>query len=282
MRFAGYLNALKENSFAIPVYTDSSNYYFHKVNENYKITEFHKVENINGIINEGYLSKHFDINDFGVYVFVGRNNYLNYNILSESINEVDKYLNETTDKDKFLSIKEDVALFLKYLERSSAFTLEEVKIEDVISQNIFERKRNLRSSIYMDSWVNFSGNLNPINNDISSIILEDYFDKFTNQLSTINDLLTHNEELRVRFVEYLSNNNDYLKLKDFLDSKSIADSCLILGKKSLKDYNHQFKNSKKDGIMWTIVEGSRGNTTIRNIEDLDSLNLDTLKKEKKE
>lgn len=272
MRLAGYLNALKENSFAIPVYTDRTDYYFHNVDSNYKIIGFYKVENNNLRINECYLSNSFKINEFGAYVFIGRNNYLNYNVLSESIYEVDKYLYETTDKDKFLSIKEDVDSFAGCLgiNNKIVFTvLDDVSIEDVLNQRAFERRKKMKS-FNNDLWVNFSGEQDSINTDISSVILEDYIDKFTNQFNSINRMLENNNELKSKLIEYLSNYEVSPKIKELFDVIHLDATCSI---KSLKDYNHNFKNSKQD---FTVNEG--GMLTF-NLEDIDNFNKDNLRKE---
>lgn len=275
MRLAGYLNALKENSFAIPVYTDRTDYYFHNVDSNYKIIGFYKVEINNLKINECYLSNSFNINEFGAYVFIGRNNYLNYNVLSESIYEVDKYLNETTDKNKFLSIKEDVDLFARYLGINNKFVftvLDEVSIEDVMTQRAFERRKKTRSFNH-DLWVNFSGEHDSINTDISSVILEDYIDKFTNQFYSINRILENNNELKSKLVEYLSNYEGASKIKELFDVLYLDRTFSI---NSLKNYNHKFKNSKQGFPDFTSNEG--GMITF-NLNDIDNFNEDNLRKE---
>jgi len=236
MRLAGYLNALKENSFAIPVYTDKIHYYFHAVNENYKITEFYKADISLNQINGCYISDDFKINDFAAIVFVGKNNYINSNQLNKGIEEVKKYLEETTLEKECLNVKEDVEYFINCLvtEANQA----SIAYEDIIHQR----------SVYRNSLIG-ENKLLDLNATvyITDYLLEESFSKFLSESNGLPKLLMENHELHINFISYVMDKESNLNLKNAILAKLNSIIFLTEKKRSLKKFNHRF--SKTDSFV---------------------------------
>lgn len=229
MRLAGYLKALKENSFAIPVYTDKTQYYFHSVDETYKITEFYNADiSLNQII-ECYISDSFEINDYAAIVFVGRQNYINSNQLNKGIEEIKKYLEETTLEKEFLNIKEDVNYFINCL-------VSEINKEDWIPAYDI-----LQKSIYRKSLIG-EKNITDLHSriDITDYLIEESFSKFLSESNYLSKLLIENHELHVNFTNYVIENESNLSLKNAMLAKLNGIIFTKGNRKSLKEFNHRF------------------------------------------
>lgn len=236
MRFTGYLKELKENSFAIPVYTDEGEFYFHNVDDDYKIIGFNKAEISNLCINECYLSITFNINDFGAYVFIGKKNYINYNKLSNSIYEVEKYLKESTDKDKFLAIKEEVDILKSTIDKKSTITKRKFKIT---KRTGLEKRADFKIILPELEKTHRLNSRRQTHNDS----IEQKFIQFLEEKNIINSILRNDVNLRGEFITYLM--GQYITL----DSKREAISNLgtiiysTEQKKCLKEHNYMFKIS---------------------------------------
>lgn len=247
MRLAGYLKALKENSFAIPVYSENGKFFFHNVDENYKIIEFYDsgLENNNFI--KCYLSTEFKINDFGAYVFVGSNNYLNYNILSKNIFEVENYLNDTTDKEKFLSVKEDVKSFINCFSSSDVdiTNLNVLTIEEMLKLRADERKEKMRGYKYISWFTNEQEIKKPKNIDVVEILLEDSFNKFICEQEVMIEILRKDDDLKFKFIKHIaeSDYNEEIKKNIFTKYLSIIYS-FSNSSNRLKEHNYKFNDKK--------------------------------------
>ncbi len=110
MRLAGYIKAYKEFMFTIPIYTNGKELFFHEVDSNYKIRKFNKTE-----VSEDLIQIKNDISfkekSYGAIVFVGEKNDLITEEFEESIKKISNYLEHKTQKNQFLSVKEDVSYF---------------------------------------------------------------------------------------------------------------------------------------------------------------------------
>lgn len=107
MRLKGYIQAFKENSFTIPVYGDDNFYYYHSLDDNFKIIDFYKTEISSNYFKKIYLSQTFDIGSTGAIIFIGCDSYISYNSAYKNINEIINYLNDTTICSKYLNIKNE-------------------------------------------------------------------------------------------------------------------------------------------------------------------------------
>lgn len=228
MRLAGYLNAIIENSFAIPIYKDDNNeYYFHSVDDNYKIKSFYNAELNEQNFNKCFLSIDFKTDNYGAYVFVGKDNYINYNILSKSIVEIENYINETTKKEEFLSLKEDIEVFKNYLKKP---------ISRGAVSRACKNKNRLKYKVIRNS-LQTNPNLNIIN---KKLLIKDFYIKYIEDKEIFPTLLAENETLRKDFFAYM-----YTQLKE---DSSQNDIIIDLGKSifsyntlsPLKKYNHIF------------------------------------------
>lgn len=244
MRLAGYLKELKDNSFAIPVYTNGNKYYFHNVDENYKIINFFYAQLIEDNFIKCYLSIDFKINGFGAYVFIGKNNYINYNILSESIYEINNYLRETTDDDKFVNVKQDVKSFIKYLnnslvvslnldaEKESKFigkALYAGKIADVINNNVYNEMKLISEK----------------NIDIADFLLEETFSKFLFKTEILSEIFKVRTDIKDEFITFINFNETDENLKNIIFSKLLSitlDNDITNRSVRLKQYNYNFGN----------------------------------------
>jgi hypothetical protein len=95
MKLVGYTKDKKENSFREPVYTDSKGVNFtHVVDNRHNITAFKLADLNENEIQKLYLSKKFTVGSKGALVFVGKENYLHYNIAPNAIEEIIHYLND--------------------------------------------------------------------------------------------------------------------------------------------------------------------------------------------
>jgi hypothetical protein len=107
MRLKGYIQAFKENSFTIPVYGDDNFYYYHSLDDNFKIIDFYKTEISSNYFKKTYLSQTFDIGSIGAIIFIGCDSYISCNSAYKNINEIINYLNDTTICSKYLNIKNE-------------------------------------------------------------------------------------------------------------------------------------------------------------------------------
>ena len=122
MKLIGYIKAVKENCFAIPIYSDETNYFYHNLSEDFKILSFEKTEIMESYFIKIYLSKTFEVNSIGALIFVGFENYTLYNSADKVIDEVIFFLKDLTKENEFLNIKKEV------------FELQKILFENKISE----------------------------------------------------------------------------------------------------------------------------------------------------
>ncbi len=253
MRLAGYLNAIIENSFAIPVYKDANNeYYFHSVDDNYKIKSFYKAELNEKNFNKCFLSIDFKIDNYGAYVFVGKDNYINYNILSKSIVEIEKYINETTKKEEFLSLKEDIEIFKNYIQkpisRGAAYSVSKNK-----QRQKYKLIRNTQQT---------NPNLNIIN---KKFLIQDFYIKYIGDKEIFPALLAENEILRKDFFTYMFTQLKDDSLKDEIIFDMVKSNFGYSTLSPLKKYNHTFAH-KTFFSLEEYVKYTKEDETKKSIE----------------
>jgi hypothetical protein len=98
MKLVGYCIDKKENSFRDPVYSDSKGIlYRHDIDNRYNINSFQLFDSKNIPYTKIYLSKKFSVGSKAALVFVGKENYLHYDIAPSAIEEIIHYLNDHCD-----------------------------------------------------------------------------------------------------------------------------------------------------------------------------------------
>lgn len=183
MQLKGYIQAFKENSFTIPVYSDGEFYYYHSLNDNFEITGFYKAEFPNECFKKAYLSKQFIIGEIGAIVFVGID-YISYNQADKNINEIINYLNDTTIDSVYLNIKMEALevkqIFddLKSLHRYQNIQKDTSKLGEEISNPNIE----INSAIIkykLEDFIDLENNIitNEEINNSKEIIIKKYLEK---------------------------------------------------------------------------------------------------------
>lgn len=260
MKLVGYLKAFKENSFAIPVYSENGYFFFHNVDENYKIIEFYNARLEKNNFIECYLSTEFKLNDFGAYVFVGENNYLNYNILSNNIFEVKNYLNDNTDKEKFLSVKEDVNFFIDCFSPAEVdkTNLGFLTIEEMLKIKANERKEKMWSFKYISGVANEQEVKKLKDIDVVEILLEDSFNKFLCKQEVMTEILRKDDDLKFKFIKHIaeSDYNEEIKKNIFTKYLSIIYS-FSNSTNRLKEHNYKFKDKKTTSYEDIFVQSAK-------------------------
>ena len=133
MRLIGYINAFKENSFTIPIYSNGINFFNHYLDEFYIIVDFIKVEIEDDLLNKIYLSTDFKNGSIGACIFAGKENYLFFNQADKIIKEIIAYLDETTSSIEFTNIKREVLMLQELLiKNDSKFKNPEVVEESIV------------------------------------------------------------------------------------------------------------------------------------------------------
>lgn len=260
MKLKGYIKALKENCFAIPIYSDGTYYYYHNIDNDFKITSFEKAEVSEGYFIKTYLSKTFDINSTAALTFIGLENYHLSNSAEIVIEEVIFYLKDLTNDNEYLSIKKEAYELQRILSRNKIseneignidFTFEQVnendkgvvqysledymEIENSLMQNlptssIKERiiKRQIENSI-------LDNNLFIENKEVLVLLFGNYLSE--NKL--IFEKIILNTEIGNNFTAYLSENSESFQPVEL----SIEETLKLRAderRKKLKEFNYQF------------------------------------------
>ena len=98
MKLVGYCIDKKENSFKDPVYSDSKGIlYRHEIDNRFNINSFQLFDSKNIPFTKIYLSKKFSVGSKAALVFVGKENYLHYDVAPVAIEEIIHYLNDHSD-----------------------------------------------------------------------------------------------------------------------------------------------------------------------------------------
>src|SRR6218665_559508 len=108
MKLTGYIKEIKENSFAIPIYSDEEGkFYFHNLNNLFFITEFIEVSIDSNLLVEIYFNKDFDQGTKGAMVFVGEDKYIMYDFADLVAEDIIIYL-DTKAKKKCNNVKREI------------------------------------------------------------------------------------------------------------------------------------------------------------------------------
>lgn len=188
MQLKGYIQAFKENSFTIPVYGDDNFYYYHSLDDDFKIIDFHKTEIASNYFKKIYLSQTFDIGNIGAIIFIGCDSYISYNSADKNINEIINYLNDTTICSKYLNIKSE-ALELSQILYNETYT-ETAKINPTEELKNIEIKDD---SYFLDFEVSYIDN-------IKRYSLADYIQK-ENHLISNNEINNFRESIIRKYLE---------------------------------------------------------------------------------
>jgi len=95
MKLVGYSNGIKENSFREPIYSDAKGIlYCHEIDNRHNITAFKIIDSNSSKFIKIYLSKKFSVGSKSAIVFVGKDNYLHYDVAPNAIEEIIHYLND--------------------------------------------------------------------------------------------------------------------------------------------------------------------------------------------
>ena len=98
MKLVGYCIDEKENSFKDPIYSDSKGVlYRHEIDNRYNITAFQLFDSKNVPFTKIYLSKKFSVGSKAAIVFVGKENYLHYDLAPSAVEEIIHYLTDHSE-----------------------------------------------------------------------------------------------------------------------------------------------------------------------------------------
>ncbi len=146
MKLIGYINELKENSFAIPVYSNLiGKYYYHKLDNDFNIEGFSETNLNTRFYTELNSSNLFNIGDKGAIVFVCENNYVLYNFADLIVDDIIYYIeNDAVNECKNITLEifrlKD--LLIKEKSKLEKENIKNKKISDktfnVFSNNEFE------------------------------------------------------------------------------------------------------------------------------------------------
>ncbi|MDI1254564.1 MAG: hypothetical protein PSV16_00560 [Flavobacterium sp.] len=105
MKLVGYIQELKQFSFTIPIYGEGTKYFHHNLDSNMRISGFTEIDRQHSLLEKLYLSTEFSIGSYGAIVFIGQDGYKLFNEARSIINEVVRYLNDTTPINTLRHIK---------------------------------------------------------------------------------------------------------------------------------------------------------------------------------
>lgn len=271
MKLKGYITALKENCFTIPIYGDGVSYYYHNIDDSFNIISFDETEVEDIYFTKVYLSKTFEVNAKGAIVLIGVDNFVLSNSVDVIIDEVLNYLDDTTNVGEYLNIKKealelkkiiaenddinrnktnDVSLVIDFDDVSQNFNLNNndaikyslesyMEMEDFLLQNrylfdIKEKiiKKNIEKSI--------------LDNELYNKNKEVLFSLFHNYLSEnklIFERIIMNTNIGKSFTSYLSNKSESYKPIELSIEETLA-TRVEERRSKLKEFNYKFhKNS---------------------------------------
>lgn len=264
MKLTGYIKAIKENCFAIPIYSDGDFYYYHNITNDFKILSFEKTKVSEGYFIQTYLSKTFDINSIGALVFVGFENFILSNSADEVIDEVIYFLNDLTKSNEYLYIKKEASKIQKILSLNKISKTEIGNI-DVIFENIDLNETDDKSyGSYSLSEYTEIENYFIKNKDLFNIKEKIIKRQIENSILD-NDLFTKNKEVIIQlFCNYLTDNKSIFErliietdvgksFTSYLSTKSESFKPIEMTieetlkfraeekRKKLKEFNYKFK-----------------------------------------
>jgi hypothetical protein len=269
MKLIGYIKAMKENCFAIPIYSDGNSNFFHDLNDLFEITNFTKTEIDNNFFVKTYLSKKFKKKSIGAIIFVGIDNFVIKDSANEIINELFFYLNDTTKSNEYLNIKKEVLelkflfQFEKRLKKSRRNPLlklygidkdDKIKVENSLEQ--YERIENLivlNSNIFKIKEKIIKKNIENtiLNNELFNKNKEVLFSLFKNYLNdnkSVFESIIMDNAIGKDFTHYLSEKSETYNPIEL----SIEDQLMLITEErrsKLRDFNYQFHHKNYDSYM---------------------------------
>lgn len=286
MRLIGYLKALKENSFAIPIYSDGISFFYHIITNDFKILSFEEAEVPEDYLVKTYLSKTFEVNSIAALIFVGFKNYLLSNSADIIIDEVVFYLRDTTIENEYLNIKKE------------ASELQEIIYNEIIKKGIEKINFPFNQAIVNDGFVKYSLEEyienSIIKNDLFPENKETLFQLFCKYLSDnklIFELLILNSEISKSFSSYLIERKQPESIVSF--EMSIEEVLKLRSEERrsrLREFNYQFRRDinwedysepayKRLGIDVTsmpALDNNLSNTVIKFEDDSKDAKIKTV------
>lgn len=137
MKLIGYIEPYKELMFTIPIYTNNGEYFYHEVDEYYKVCGFNRFYESDSSEKFITITNDFDfvIGNFGAIVFKGIRDYLIIDQFEKGVKEVKNYLKITTKDNEFLNIKEDVTFFESLIPKKIEYSSQKTISKDVDINN---------------------------------------------------------------------------------------------------------------------------------------------------
>jgi hypothetical protein len=282
MKLSGYIKELTSNSFVIPIYKNEDSYYFHKLDDDFRILEFIETSIETPFFEKIYLSENFEITSIGAVVFIGKQGYKKYGDALSISFEILNYLNDNTNSDEYKYIKEEVKNLISILKKGI----------DKIIRPKEEKKTCVLEMPYINYLFNERINFGIQNNYSNSLTIKTPFKETPSFLSMldnniVNDILDDpiNKEIVILlFEEFLNTKLTTTKLKIFnkpfinefskllleLKSSALVESTLEF-REEQKLHRLMFNNAplKKAGTThWKInyMKNNQHKTTYNNLK----------------
>jgi len=190
MQLKGYIKAFKENSFTIPVYGDNNFYYYHSLDDDFKIIAFNKTEITPHYFKKTYLSQTFIIGSIGAIAFVGDESLISCNQADKNIDEIINYLNDTTPSSKYLNIKRE------------ALELRQILFKNISDEMVLFNLNDTIKTIEVKDYLNYE-NLDMYNNESAIIYTLGEYIKEENYLTSNNQVYNFKENIIKKYIEKL-------------------------------------------------------------------------------
>ncbi len=108
MKLVGYIKEFKECMLTIPVYSDGKNYYYHMLDDCFRVIGFSKINNLQYYLPIRCIDK-FTYGSVGAVVFIGLNNHIIAGKANKVIYNIKKYLQYNTKPKEYLFAKEEIS-----------------------------------------------------------------------------------------------------------------------------------------------------------------------------
>lgn len=262
MRLQGYIEAIKENAFAIPIYGDGVDLYYHEIDSRFRIKGFYKASVQESFFKKLYSSTDFKKGQKGVVVFVGQDNVILFGTPEKAIKEIENYLSETTSENEYKFIKEEVNEVKKTIEdlrqksrNAIDYHLKESFSNTLHRDNYFKELLDIENSLINSKPKATEDEdieaRNSIKNSIQEAILQNkskevLFVLFKNFLidddSTFAKILI-DSEISNRFSEYLINRGSEVNFPIHMTLEESLKFRTNEIRNKLKSFNYQFHNT---------------------------------------
>lgn len=239
MKLSGYIKELTSNSFVIPIYKNEDSYYFHKLDDDFRILEFIETSIETPFFEKIYLSENFAITSIGAVVFIGKQGYKKYgDALSVSF-EILNYLNDNTNFDEYKYIKEEVKNLISILKKGI----------DKIIRPKEEKNTCVLEMPYINYLFNERINFGIQNNYSNSLTIKTPFKETPSFLSMldnniVNDVLDDpiNKEIVI------------LLFEEFLNTKLTTTKLKIFNKPFINEFSKLLLELKSSALVESTLE----------------------------